>query len=267
MSQYLSVFPCNYMSFQINCSQRIHKKGDRPQCRYRNPMHNDNNPRYQSMHADRKTDSVSAQPVDSIIFDLDGTLWDSTAVVARAWSSVLKQHPEVSFEATSDNLKKLFGRPLPVIADIIMPDLEPEKRYEIIDACCEEEHRALKITPGTLYPRLEETLSHLSRRYPLFIVRNCEAGYIETFLEVTGFGGYFKDFECPGSSGLIKGPNNKLIMERNHLIAPVYVGDTQGDRDSAVYAGIAFCHASYGFGTVDSFDYKIETFSDLMELF
>lgn len=215
----------------------------------------------------RKSDPLSAPPIDGIIFDLDGTLWDSTSVVAKAWSSVLKQYPEVSFEAIPDNLKKLFGRPLPVIADIIMPDLAPEERYRIIDECCEQEHKALKVTPGTLYPRLEETLADLHHRYPLFIVSNCEAGYIETFLEVTGLGGYFKDFECPGNSGLIKGPNNKLIMERNHLTSPVYVGDTQGDKDSAEYAGIAFCHASYGFGTVDSCDYRIRSFSDLMKLF
>lgn len=231
------------------------------------PMHNENKSDHDPLNNDINTESSSVRPIDSIIFDLDGTLWDSTSVVAEAWSSVLSRHPEVSFEATPDNLKNLFGRPLPVIADIMMPDLEPEKRYEIMDACCEQEHKALKITPGTLYPRLEETLAYLCRRYPLFIVSNCEAGYIETFLEVTGLGGYFRDFECPGNSGLIKGPNNKLIMERNHLTAPVYVGDTQGDRDSAAYAGIAFCHASYGFGTVDSFDYKINTFSDLIKLF
>ncbi|MGN0293030.1 MAG: HAD family hydrolase [Lachnospiraceae bacterium] len=231
------------------------------------PMHKEYKSDHDPLSNALNTKHSSVRPIDSIIFDLDGTLWDSTSVVAEAWSLVLSRHPEVTFEATPDNLKKLFGRPLPVIADIMMPDLKPEKRYEIIDACCEEEHKALKITPGTLYPRLEETLACLCRRYPLFIVSNCEAGYIETFLEVTGLGGYFRDFECPGSSGLIKGPNNKLIMERNQLISPVYVGDTQGDKDSAVYAGIAFCHASYGFGTVDSCDYKIDTFSDLMKLF
>lgn len=205
--------------------------------------------------------------IDSIIFDLDGTLWDSTPVVTGAWNFVLSRYPEVTFHATAEKLKKLFGRPLPEIADIIMPDLKPELRYEIIDACCEQEHMDLQKTPGTLYPCLEQTLAALSSRYPLFIVSNCEAGYIETFLEVTGLGPYFKDFECPGNSGLLKGPNNRLIMERNHLSSPVYVGDTQGDKDSAVYAGIPFCHASYGFGTVDSCDYSIETFSDLLKLF
>ena len=210
---------------------------------------------------------MSTNKIDSIIFDLDGTLWDSTSVVVDAWNTVFHQYPEVSFEASPEKLKNLFGRTLPDIADQIMPELTPQKRYRIIDECCQEEHRALLCTPGVLYPNLEQTLSKLSGRYPLFIVSNCEDGYIQTFLKVTGLGRYFKDFECPGRSGLIKGPNNKLVMERNHLAAPIYVGDTQGDKDSAVFAGIPFCYAAYGFGSVDSCDFQIETFSDLLTLF
>ena len=53
---------------------------------------------------------------DGIIFDVDGTLWDSTESVAAAWNEILEHRPDVSFRATPDNLKKLFGRPLPVIA-------------------------------------------------------------------------------------------------------------------------------------------------------
>lgn len=210
---------------------------------------------------------MQKHPIDSIIFDLDGTMWDSTPVVAVAWNHVLEQHPEANYIATEEKLHKLFGRPIPEIARIMMPHLDEETRQNIIDACSEEEHRCLRQTPGTLYPELETTLAALSSRYPLFIVSNCEAGYIETFLEVTGLGKYFTDFECPGNTGLVKGPNNKLIIERNHLSSPIYVGDTQGDKDSAVYAGIPFCYASYGFGSVDTWDYKIETFSDLLKLF
>ena len=39
---------------------------------------------------------------------------------------------------------------------------------------------------------------------------------------------YFEDFECAGNTGKPKGENNKLVIERNNLKSPVYVGDTQG---------------------------------------
>lgn len=204
--------------------------------------------------------------IDGIIFDLDGTMWDSTPIVSKAWNRIFEQE-QVSYRATPQKLKQLFGRPMQVIADRILPEVEETRRYQILDRCCEEEEEQLRRTPGILFPNLEETLGELRKRHPLFIVSNCQSGYIETFLEVTGLGSYFQDFECPGNTGLLKGPNNRLVMERNRLKTPVYVGDTQGDRDSAVYAGIPFCYAAYGFGTVDGFEYKVDHFAELAKLF
>lgn len=140
---------------------------------------------------------------DSIIFDLDGTLWDTTAVVAQAWNEILKNREDVVFRATPDRLRQLFGKPLPVIAEIIFPELPRAEQLRLMEECCENEHRFLLQTPGKLFPRLKETLDILKQRCPLFIVSNCEAGYIEVFLEGTGLTPYFTDFECPGNTGKI----------------------------------------------------------------
>ena len=67
---------------------------------------------------------------DGIIFDVDGTLWDSTESVAAAWNAILEHRPDVSFRATPDNLKKLFGRPLPVIASMIFTKLSKPEYLE-----------------------------------------------------------------------------------------------------------------------------------------
>ena len=203
---------------------------------------------------------------DSIIFDLDGTLWDSTEIVAKAWNEVLSAEPSINLHLTADDLKKLFGRPLPVIASILFNTLPEKEQLELMDRCCAQEHIALSKECGILFPELENTLKVLSSQYKLFIVSNCEAGYIETFLESSGLSSYFQDFECPGNSGLLKGDNNKLVVERNHLKSPVYVGDTQGDADAAAYAGIPFIFAKYGFGEVKDYEYYIEKFSQLPNL-
>ncbi|MBQ4529757.1 MAG: HAD family hydrolase [Lachnospiraceae bacterium] len=204
--------------------------------------------------------------IDSIIFDLDGTLWDSTEIVAKAWNEVIEQDPKVNMHLTAEDLKKLFGRPLPVIASILFTGLSEPEQLDLIDRCCHNEHIALSKECGILFPELEKTLRTLKENYKLFIVSNCEDGYIETFLETTGLGAYFTDFECPGNSGLLKGDNNKLIVERNHLTSPIYVGDTQGDADAAKYAEIPFIFAKYGFGNVENYQYSISKFSDLPQL-
>ena len=56
--------------------------------------------------------------------------------------------------------------------------------------------------------------------YKLFIVSNCQDGYIECFFKAHKLDKYFTDYECPGRTGLSKGENNKLIIERNNLKNP-----------------------------------------------
>ena len=205
---------------------------------------------------------------DGIILDIDGTLWNSTEIVAEAWNEVVSARPDVPVRFTPERLTGLFGKTLDHIADLAFPFLEPEDRYELIRLCCEREHEFIRASDrNILYPGVADTIRSLSETYPLFIVSNCQSGYIELFLEKTGLGPCIRDFECPGYTGLEKGPNIRLVADRNHLERPVYVGDTEGDRQACAAAGVPFCHVSYGFGRVEDPDYTIEQFSDLLTIF
>lgn len=203
---------------------------------------------------------------DGIIFDVDGTLWDSTESVAAAWTEILEHRPDVSFRATPDNLKKLFGRPLPVIASMIFTKLSKPEYLELIQKCTDNEHEFLHKIPGKLFSGVRETLLALKEQYPLYIVSNCEAGYIETFLEATGLGDCFLDHECPGSSGKYKAENIRLIVERNTISHPVYIGDTDGDAQACQEAGVPFIFAGFGFGETTHYAAKIDTFSQIPEV-
>ncbi len=204
--------------------------------------------------------------MDSIIFDVDGTMWNSTDIVARAWNQVLKKE-NTGIQVTASQLSRLFGKILPDIAKGIMPDFSESEQLRIIDLCCAAEHEALEKECAPVYIGLRETLEALSRHYPLFIISNCEAGYIELFLDKTGFTPYFKDHLCPGDTGEAKAANIRSIVSRHHLEAPVYVGDTIGDYQACLDAKVPFVFASYGFGQVDTPDYVIQKPADLLELF
>ena len=119
---------------------------------------------------------------------------------------------------------------------------------------------------GTLYPNTRETIINLRKKYKLYIVSNCVKGYIESFLNTSGLKDYFDDYESYGNTLLSKGENIKLVIERNNLKNPIYVGDTNGDMEGARIAGIPFVYASYGFGDVESFDYKIDDISELLNI-
>lgn len=204
--------------------------------------------------------------MDSIIFDVDGTLWDSTEIVAEAWSNYLTNTEHMDTDVSSRRLMGLFGQLLPDIAKALFPELPESEQLRIIDGCCQAEHEALLRKCAPLYPQLEETLDTLSHRFPLFIVSNCQAGYIEVFLKATGFGHYFKGHLCPGDTGMVKADNIMKIRDDFNLKDPVYVGDTLGDFNACHKARVPFIFAEYGFGAVEDPDYRISAPADLMEV-
>ncbi|RXJ04209.1 HAD family hydrolase [Anaerobacillus alkaliphilus] len=204
--------------------------------------------------------------MDSIIFDLDGTLWDSSEQVLTIWNEVLKKHGDLP-EITKEQLASCMGLQSKEIGQKLFPQLSEEQQDEILTECHEVECPYLGDHGAVVYPDVERVLTVLAQKYKLFIVSNCQNGYIEAFYKSHQLEKYFIDYEHPGRTGLTKGENIKLIIERNQLKQPIYVGDTKGDLTGARFAGIPFVYASYGFGEVDEFDYVIHRFSDLLELF
>lgn len=202
--------------------------------------------------------------IDSIIFDIDGTLWDVRDEIAASLTegAHMAGHPEVNF--TLENLSPIFGSPLPLVADFLISHLPPEERYALMEKCGENQVTYVKKrTADKTYPGVADVMAQLSKDYPLFIVSNCPTGYIPAFMERGHVTSYVRDYEEQGRTGLSKGENIKLIMERNHLCAPVYIGDTKGDEEAAAFAGIPFLWASYGFGTVEDPAYVIKNFEEI----
>ena len=204
---------------------------------------------------------------ESIIFDMDGTLWDSSRSVAQSWNEAVAGLPDVNINLTEKDIQGIMGLTMDVIADKFFGNTSKERRMEIMDICGSHENEYLKIHGGKLYENVERTLDLLSREHRLFIVSNCQSGYIEAFLEYYNLGKQFDGFVCWGDNNLSKGDNIKYIMNKNNITDAVYVGDTQGDCDSAYYAGAKFIHAAYGFGTADRADAVIHRFDELSSLF
>lgn len=201
-----------------------------------------------------------------IIFDIDGTLWDSTEVVAESWNRAIQEKSSIKKIVTAEELKALFGRPVNEIIENVFPMLSDGEQKELGRYCIEYENLDVKKKTCHIYEKVSETINRLYEKYPLFIVSNCEDGYIEAFLENTGLFSCFKDFLCPGKSGKGKGDNIRLIMERNQLDAAVYVGDTQGDLDACYEAGVPMIYAAYGFGSVEDKIPSINYFSELKHI-
>ena len=201
-----------------------------------------------------------------LIFDMDGTLWDSSENVAASWTKTVKDLGYDRPEITKQDIMGVMGLTMDKIADKLFGDLTKQERMELLDKCGNNENEYLRKHGGVLYPDLEKTFIRLKEKYPLFIVSNCQSGYIEAFLEYYGFGKYFDDIECYGNNLKGKGENIALLASRNGLDRAYYIGDIQGDYDATMQAGFDFIHAAYGFGKIDHTVPELQKFSDLPEL-
>ncbi len=204
---------------------------------------------------------------DSIIFDLDGTLWDAVTNITEIWNEGIRRESDVSAMLTEDDVRKIMGLNTKEIGDALFPSLPESRRWELMLLCGKAESNLLPQKGGILYPELENTLKQLKKRIPLFIVSNCDQGYIEAFLSYHQLAEYFTDFLCYGDTGKDKPENIKTMVAKHKLCSPVYLGDTEKDRQSAAAAGVDFIHAAYGYGTLKKKEKAIRSLPELLDLF
>ena len=184
-----------------------------------------------------------------IIFDMDGTLWDTTPLIHVVWNKVLQKYEETKGRYLSlEEIRGLMGKTMYEIGQATMPDVPVERQEEIFNGCIDAEDEELLIKGGQLYEGLEETLRLLKPSYHLYIVSNGQENYARNFIDFYGFGDLIEDEETFGRTVLPKSENIKLMVKRNGLDDAVYVGDTRQDETSAREAGVRFIYASYGFG-------------------
>lgn len=201
---------------------------------------------------------------DSIIFDLDGTLWDSSTNVVKAWQTAKEQVDYIKEDFTKPMIHSITGMTYQAIFETLLPYLNEEQREEFKALAGKYELEILYEKGGDLYPGLEDALKYLSAKYKLFIVSNCQNGYIEVFFKISGFEHYFDGHQCYGTKNQPKAENILDVISDYNLTAPVYVGDTMGDYNAATKAGVPFIFISHGFGVVN--EDQVATVSGLGEL-
>ena len=199
-----------------------------------------------------------------IIFDMDGTLWDSAAGVAESWNDAMRQTGYERKPLTARDIQSVMGKTMEDIAEILFPDLNQADQENFLNLCYQLENDYLRKHGGVLYPNIRQIMEHLKETYHLYIVSNCQSGYIEAFLDYYQFHDLIEDIACYGDNGKPKGVNIALLCERNGLDDAVYVGDIQGDYDESMKAGVRFIHAAYGFGSIRENVPEIHKFEDLV---
>lgn len=203
----------------------------------------------------------------NLIFDLDGTLWDPRLTIISIWNDVLQKHQLLQTELKPQDMDPYMGLlAIDIVKDII-PGITDQYAQEVLSEIVAQENKILRVRGGILYDRVKDTLESLVKTHHLFIVSNCQDGYIESFLEYYKFYDLFVDFESHGRTRKPKSENIQLLMERNQLSVEdsVYIGDTQTDYDAATTNGLPFIFCEYGFGKLNQNQYEplVSVFPDI----
>lgn len=203
---------------------------------------------------------------DSLIFDMDGTLWDATDSYVLAWNEGLKllKRPERVDRAILDSMmgwerNKVFQKVFPTVEESAYDAI-----YQTINSVQD------KIIPekgGVFYPDVIESLKLLSKKYKLFILSNCPANTIKQMIAFGHLEKYITDEIAHGFNHKAKHFNINLLIEKHKLKSTLYIGDTNSDSLQCQIAKIPFCLVTYGFGSSETYDYKFESFKNLANYF
>ena len=203
---------------------------------------------------------------DSIIFDMDGTLWDAVETYVACWNESFKRL-NIDRRVQRADLEYMMGWEKSKILDEIMPGMDKELQEKVFATVNEVRAEILPRLGGEIYPGVKEGLAKLAKKYKLFIVSNCPVGLIRLFMNWADINDLITDEMAHGVNSKPKHFNIKLLIDKYALVNPVYVGDTETDSKESRLAGIPFVFIEGGFGTTEDYDLKFENFVDFSNYF
>ena len=91
--------------------------------------------------------SIERKPMKKgILFDLDGTLWDSSAECTQAWNKCIREQTDRTEQFTLADMHHFMGRQMGAIAALMFPTLPEAERLRILDLCTDSEHVYLRFS-------------------------------------------------------------------------------------------------------------------------
>lgn len=200
-----------------------------------------------------------------IIFDLDGTLWDTTESLYEAANDITNKYSDIN-QISIETVKKGMGLSSEENARNFMPYLDDEKALYYLKKIGKRSIEIINEKGAILYDGVIDTIHKLSKKHKLGIVTNNTDEYVKTFLKVSKLEKYFSDYIGAASYNITKKDAIKNITSRNNEPNSIYVGDIKKDMIAAEEAKVTFIHAKYGFEPTLESKYYIDNIKKLEEL-
>lgn len=203
---------------------------------------------------------------DAVIFDIDGTLTNSTRPIIASWNRYLSSLGIPYIPLNEELAASLMGKTMDEWAMAVLPDLPLEEARHHAEIMEQEENDEIRTNGTDLYPGVYEVFEQLSRDHELFILSNCGRGYIEAVMAYAGIEPFVRGHLCYGDTMLDKPDNLRKMIRDYQLKNPVYVGDTARDKECCEEAGVPFIFVSWGFGDVPEAERRADSMEQLPDV-
>lgn len=212
--------------------------------------------------------------IRTIIFDYDGTLYNSAKNYSDAFRHVYRQMiaegaaPEREF--SDEEITRWLGYSAQDMWETFMPGLPKQQQLYYSKEIGGFMSDRIRRGEAELYEGAAETLEYLKNKgYILLYLSNCGPDYMNIHAECFGLRNYFSHMYCTGDYGFK--PKHEIF----HVIKEAYpkkylmVGDRFHDMEVGRYHDVYTAGCTYGFGTVSELegaDITLENIRQLQQL-
>jgi len=200
-----------------------------------------------------------------IIFDLDGTLWETIEATYIAANIIVEKHKELK-KISKETIIKGMGLSTQENATNYIPYIPAKQGIKYMKEISQKTSEIINEKNVVIYDGVIETLKELSKEYKMGIITNNRDEYAKTFLNITKLKEYFTDYMGAASYNITKGEAIKQMVKKYNEKENYYVGDIKKDQEATMYAGIKFIHAKYGFEPNLKSELSIKKIQDLPKI-
>lgn len=200
-----------------------------------------------------------------IIFDLDGTLWQTIDATYEAANIITKKYTELK-PISKETIIKGMGLSTLENETNYMPYIPPKQGIKYMKEISQKTSEIINEKNVVIYDGVIKTLKELSKEYKMGIITNNRDEYAKTFLNITKLKEYFTDYMGAATYNITKGEAIKEMVKKYNEKENYYVGDIKKDQEATMYAGIKFIHAKYGFEPNLKSELSIEKIQDLPKI-
>jgi phosphoglycolate phosphatase len=219
--------------------------------------------------------TVQIQP-DAMIFDLDGTLFQTETVLIPAYNRLYDQlRAEKLYEGETPDKSLILGSLGMLLTDVwkrVMPNASLAARERANDLLLQYQLQELANKAGELYPGVLETLTTLHQRgIRLFVASNGLEGYVKGVIAAKGLDYLFEglysagEFQTQSKVDLVR-----ILLKEYDLQSAWMVGDRSSDVEAGKGNQLFVVGCSYAdFGSskeLDEADIVIGRFADILKL-